>query len=57
MEHPFKSAYVTFHNEQNVQQFGVHSTVYLKSATGSLQIPWEPVGGQVLIRDSVTILT
>jgi hypothetical protein len=32
---------MTFHSEQNVQQFSIHGTVHLNSVTGSLQIPWE----------------
>ena len=50
----------TFHNEQNVQQFSIHSTVCLKSVTDIKLYPANIMGaaeGQVLIWDNVTILT
>lgn len=49
-----------FHNEQNVQQFSIHSTVCLKSVTDIKLYPANTMGaaeGQVLIWDNVTILT
>lgn len=59
-KHPFKSLCFTFHNEQNVQQFSIHSTVCLKSVTDIKLYQANTMGaaeGQVVIRDNVTILT
>ena len=50
----------TFHDEQNVQQFSIHSTVCFKSVTDIKLYPANTMGtaeGQVLIWDNVTILT